>query len=177
METRKVILIAGDKRAGKDTVADMIINKLNNAYKLSYAEPMKVILAETLGITLDQLEIRKNNELYSHRGYLQRFGQVCKRYFGENCWVEIVEHTIENLPNNSVVVLSDLRLPNEVLDGAITVKVVNPRIKNKDTHISENALKDYNFDITIVNDGTLEQLEDKVKDMLGRLRASGRLIE
>ncbi len=54
---------------------------------------------------------------------------------------------------------------------------MNPRIKNKDTHISENALKDYTFDITIVNDGTLEQLEDKVKDMLGRLRASGRLIE
>jgi len=169
----KVILIAGLARAGKDTVADMLADKIDKTYRLAYAEPMKAILADTLGLSLEDLELRKNSNLYAHRGYLQRFGQKCKEYFGENCWGEIVERQVEHLPNDGVAILSDFRMPIEYIDGAITIKVVNPKVKSTDKHISENALTNFNFDITIVNDSTLEQLEDKVQDVVNRLEASG----
>jgi hypothetical protein len=170
---RKIILISGLSRSGKDTVADMLAARFDNSKRLAFASPMKAILAETLGLTLEQLEERKNSSQYAHRGYLQRFGQVCKRYFGENCWGEIVEHTIDNLPKDSIIIISDFRMPVEHIEGAITVQVVNPRVTGNDPHVSENALKDFKSDAVIVNDGTLEELEDKVQDLVNRLEASG----
>jgi len=172
---KTVILISGYKRSGKDTVADMIADKVKNPYRLSYAAAMKDILADTLGLTLEELEDKKNDSNYQHRSYLQRFGQKAKEYFGENCWGDIVGRTIQHLPDDSVIIISDFRMPIEAIEGAITVRVTNDRVKNNDKHISETALDNFEFDYLIQNNGTLGQLEDNVEDLLGRLRVEGKI--
>ena len=175
MQDKKIILIAGSARAGKDTVADIIVSKVDKVTILHYADLMKEILAETLGMSLEELEDRKNSGLYAHRKYLQRFGMKMREVFGEDIWVNKLKQIIQHIPSDHLIVIPDFRLPNEALDGATTIKVVNPNIAKKDTHISENALSNFEFDIIVVNDGTLEQLEDKVKDILKELIVSNKL--
>ena len=167
-----VILIAGDKRVGKDTVADMLLAKINKSNRVAYADPMKDMVANMLGITVEELEKLKNDETKPHRGYLQRFGQRAKRYFGENCWGDYAEFIIANSPKGSVSVISDFRMPIEYVEGALTIKILDRRKQNKDTHISENALGDFEFDITIYNEGSLEDLEKEVDSLVKRLYKS-----
>jgi len=168
-----VIMIAGDKRAGKDTVAAMLQSKIDNSQVLALAAPMKELLATTLGITLGELDKLKNDESTAYRGYLQRFGQEAKKFFGDYCWVNILKGKIANSPKFTTSIVSDLRLPAEVLDGALTLHIVNPRATNNDTHITENAMKGYTFNHTIVNDGDLKDLENKVDALVSTLKTTG----
>jgi len=170
-----IVLIAGDKRAGKDTVANIIADRIEKVTILHYADLMKEILAETLGMSLEELETKKNDYNFKHREYLQRFGMKMREVFGEDVWVDKLKAVIQHIPSDHLIVIPDFRIPNEALDGATTIKVINPRAKRTDKHISENALNNFKFDVTVINDGTLEQLDDKVEDVLGRLRAGGAL--
>lgn len=170
-----VILIAGLKRSGKDTVADMLLNKINGSRKLAYAAPMKDIIADMLGITTEKLEVLKNDESNPHRGYLQRFGQKAKEYFGENCWGDYVEHIISNLPKGSTTIISDFRMPVEAIKGALTINVLRKGIADTDLHVSETALRDFVFDVTVYNDGTLQELDDQLSKLVSHLKAIGKI--
>lgn len=169
----RVILVAGARRHGKNTIADMLATKIKKSRRLAYAEPMKDILADTLGVSVEELEDLKNSESLPHRGYLQRFGQKAKELFGSAVWVNIIKHKIANLPKGTTTIISDFRMPIEALDGALTIKVINAKVKDTDEHISERALDSFEFDVIIVNDGTLKDLETKVDNLLTDLSTSG----
>lgn len=87
-----------------------------------------------------------------------------------------------NYPN---WIITDMRFPNEIaaveLREGITIRVVRPetkdyfQLKNRDgsithatLHPSETALDDAKFDYVIENDGTLEELVEKVRAILIR---------
>ena len=67
-------------------------------------------------------------------------------------------------------IITDTRFPNEAQaikdKGGIVVKIERPGIGPVNDHPSETALKDYNFDYTINNDGKLEDLLIKIKKFL-----------
>ena len=69
-------------------------------------------------------------------------------------------------------IITDLRFPNEMqavkANGGITIKVIRPNDKDipLDLHPSETALDDAEFDYEIVNDGTIEDLRDKVEGII-----------
>ena len=80
-------------------------------------------------------------------------------------------------------IITDMRFPNEmeavVNKGGITIRVVrsfNHKMGSKETgtlnltplHPSETALDDAKFDYEIINDGTIEELIEKVKQILIR---------
>lgn len=58
---KKVIMISGKKRSGKDTVANIISQFLEESEILHIAAPMKRIVSKSFGLTLDELEELKNN--------------------------------------------------------------------------------------------------------------------
>ena len=60
MKNKTIILINGLPRVGKDTSADFILKKLKSI-KISFAGPLKGIVARTFDITEDKLEKYKNN--------------------------------------------------------------------------------------------------------------------
>ena len=67
-------------------------------------------------------------------------------------------------------VITDTRFPNEAdairkKDG-ILIRVERPGVKPVNNHASETSLDDYNFDHYIPNDGTVEDLAEKIKDIL-----------
>ena len=165
------------KRSGKDTVAGMLIERITGAKRVALADPMKAIIMDMMGLTYQELEDLKNDDSKPHRGYLQRLGQKAKEFFGESCWRDYSRHVIACLPKNSTAIISDVRFPFETSRGDLTINVVRRSIgKNTDTHVSENGMKGFEFDITIYNDSTLKELGVQVDNLVAKLYTSRWLV-
>jgi dephospho-CoA kinase len=81
-------------------------------------------------------------------------------------------------------IITDMRFPNEMqavkANGGITIRVVRPCLKcggtnyhklscykqNEKQHPSETALDDAKFDYEIINNGTIEDLKEKVEGVI-----------
>lgn len=70
-------------------------------------------------------------------------------------------------------IITDMRFPNEFdavkKRGGITIRVTrhnHPNDLQPSTHPSETALDTHTFDYEIINDGTIEELINKVSDIL-----------
>lgn len=181
-----VILINGLKRSGKDWNASLIQEELYRNNKtseiISIAEPIKKITADALGIDLKLQEDLKNNKepiivringsqtiISDFRTLLQRMGtEAMKPWFGENVWSDMLKKRVQDSSCDYVLV-PDFRFPQEYIDGAVTLKIVNHDIINKDTHASETQLNDYEFMYEIDNTGypcTKPQVEEFVRNVL-----------
>lgn len=109
------------------------------------------------------------NELLTPRKILQLLGTEGGRdVIHPNIWVNA---TLGDLTENDRIIITDARFPNEVIGikkkKGIVVKIIRPSVVSTSTHPSETSLNNYtDWDYVIVNDGTLEQLEEKVERML-----------
>lgn len=162
--------------------------------KFEDQEFKKVILGEEWGTVrhnpLNNIEPFTKfqfNELMSVREFLQKLGTEAMRDgLHTNVWVnalfadyirnddKLIRITEENLeewqegkyPN---WIITDMRFPNEMeaveLREGITIRVVRPGTF-VGTHPSETALDDADFDYEIINDGTIEDLVEKVREIL-----------
>jgi hypothetical protein len=104
------------------------------------------------------------------RVLLQRFGSdVGREMFGEDFWVE---QAFKGLGDEDVV-FTDVRFPNEAEAvrgrGGVVWNVVRPGVGVANGHVSECALDGFVFDETVVNDGSLLDLEVKVLGCLRKL--------
>lgn len=189
---RTIILISGKKRAGKDTVAQMIVEQLQGDYsvsRLSFAEPMKEILADTFDIQEEFLDLIKNDtktyqidvvntsldcDIYEHttdmRQILQRFGtEAMKKQFGDDVWSELLYKKI----HSDITVVSDWRFKSELeylkkQKGVklITVSVNRPELVHTDTHISEKDLDDVKCDYVLQNTSDIDTLKCQIDALL-----------
>lgn len=160
-----IIQLSGKKRHGKDTVARLLKDKLPYATILSFAEPLKQILAETLGITLEELDIRKNND-NEYRVMLQRLGtEAMKPIFGDTVWYDLLLKKIEDLPANYFVIIPDWRFIEEIFPGSFKVRIVRPSVPlGIDEHTSETILDTYeSFDYILENPEGVSELLSEVE--------------
>jgi len=126
------------------------------------------------------------NSLMSVREFLQKLGtDAVRNGLHENAWVNALfadyrgPKMSEYNPSNWII--TDMRFPNEMEAVAerkgITIRVVrsfNHKMGSKETgtldltplHPSETALDDAKFDYEIINDGSIEDLIEKVKQIL-----------
>lgn len=87
-------------------------------------------------------------------------------------WVDIATRRIgEFNSENFPVVVDDMRLPNEfealrAIPGSVLVKVIRPGETPYAAHGSEGLLEDRQFDYTINNSGTLEDLYRMVDEIV-----------
>lgn len=167
-----IIQLSGKKRHGKDTVASILKDKLPNAHIFSFAEPLKQILAATLGITLDELDVRKNND-NEYRVMLQRLGtEAMKPIFGDTVWYNLLLKKIEALPSNSFVLIPDWRFVEEVFPESFKVRVNRPSVPSSaDEHPSEIALDSYeSFDYTLENPEGVSELLSEVETLAEEIK-------
>lgn len=178
--TTTLIGLSGYARSGKDTVADFLC-RMHAFDKMAFADPMREALLklnpnidmEGYRVTLEQAvdavgwEGLKplSTEL---RPLLQRFGtEVCRHMFGQDIWVKT---TMMRIPFGRKVVLADVRFENEAdairKAGGVVWRIERPGIDPANNHASEHALDHYDFDLVIVNDGTLNDLKAKVETAL-----------
>jgi len=114
---------------------------------------------------VDWTEAKKHEEV---RRLLQVIGTNAGReIIGDDVWVDIAsEKALDALEEGFGVVLTDVRFTNEVdfvreLGGCI-VRITRPGVGPVNGHISETALDGIVPDHTIVNDGTVEELQAKL---------------
>jgi len=178
---KTIILLGYKKRAGKDTVAKMLKEKLPNSEIIHFADALKEIIATTLDIDVEALDYFKNNNYelewkygsISFRKLLQRFGtEAMKPIFGNNVWARIVRQKIED-SNKDFIIIPDFRFKEEyeyLLTGfynnLITVKVERDLNICEDSHSSEKDLEDFEFDLQVNNLGTLDDLKYAVDEFL-----------
>lgn len=172
-----VVLINGKKRNGKDHTAILLKNELEQrGYKvqiMSFAEPIKVIVASMLGISVEELETYKNDyteyglEMRAYpdnqrpvlfgeinfREILQRFGtEAMKPVFGDDVWAALLYKKAKESDADFVLV-PDFRFNIEYNENATTINVFNKDIVSTDTHASETELDNFKFDWYIDNTG------------------------
>lgn len=194
----RVIGLMGAKRAGKDTVAARLASP--HGYKrIAHADALKRAayllnpLVDGGGLRLADLvdsvgwEAAKSRP--EVRRTLQRMGQAIRASIDEDVWARVLDEQLRDAAwfggtpfedRYPPVVISDVRLPNEVMQvryyGGVIVRVGRPSLGDPtddplDQHISERALDDYeDYDYTLINDGTVEDLHKATDRMLEVLR-------
>lgn len=166
-----IILIGGKAGCGKDTVGNIIANTIF-CHRDAFATNLKEIACD-MGW----------NGIKDFRGrrLLQRLGATGREY-NQYIWIDPVVQRInlafftDDRVNNAIV--TDFRFPNEYNrivekfpeQDVRTIKVTGRKkdLGRNASDKSENALKDFIFDETIVNSGTLQELEAEVKNLLKR---------
>lgn len=168
---KKVILINGLPGAGKDTMADYLVE--NNGYtKISFADELKNIICRTFDITREELDFYKNNPdeiklwikrndttigVTNFRKLLQRFGtEGMKPTFGDDIWARLTYENILNMKHDKIVV-PDFRFLVEYKyypDMRInTVLIHDNRPLPKEGHSSDVELyvNNFRFNYSLVN--------------------------
>lgn len=127
------------------------------------------------------------------REILQQVGTEFGRSFSPNIWVNALfskykpkyteEESTGETSGSSIKahypnwIITDMRFPNELKvlkkRGGISIRVERPKVlseeikgQTKSVHPSETALDDAKFDYVIYNNGTIEDLVYKVKEIL-----------
>ena len=172
-----VIGLAGYARSGKDTVADLLV-KQHGFVKVRFADALKRGLAEMLGLTPAQLDGDEKETVVPWLGVTPRhLMQTLGTEWGRNLvhpdvWVLATQRHLERLVKNGIkrIVLSDVRFENEAVMtkylGAL-VRIDRPGVGAVNGHVSEEVWElTPHLDGVLVNDGTLEDLEDKVIDLV-----------
>jgi hypothetical protein len=175
-----IIGILGQKRNGKDTIADYLVSN-NNYEKKAFAEPIKELCKVLFNYSDDQLhgESKEEEDEYwkiTPRETFQFVGTEFGRnllpkylpWVGENFWVLKLMKYCQNNSNKNICI-PDVRRQNEAAaikeNGGFIIKVVKPDIKSNDNHISETEVDEIPYDYLIINDGSLEELYQKIKDI------------
>jgi hypothetical protein len=172
--------ICGKKRSGKDVIADYLVS--NHAFqKKKIAENLKAVVKLLFSFTDQQLEDDTKDIVdarwgISPRTAMQFIGtdimqfqiQKIMPHIGRNFWMNSF---LQTLNTNNKIVISDIRFKHEyeAIKNAcrgkfLMIKVERPSLIStvEDTHSSETAFEEIPADITIKNDGTIEDLTNQI---------------
>lgn len=201
-----VIGITGLAHSGKDTTADYMVNRLNslnrinikhNVIKISLADQLKVICRKLIKMFYncdvpmeDFYDMEKkemihtnippfNGQPFKIRTLLQQIGtDICRDMISTSIWCQyLYEQYIMNASDNSVVVISDLRMPDEINyfkrmlgDRFISIRVERPDRTPLDgvnqSHQSESHIPSLVVDKILLNDGSIVQLHQQIDNVL-----------
>ena len=168
----RVILIGGKARSGKDTTADFIIENLNDkkTCRIQVGQYPKYYAMKYFG--WDGSEETKPRDLLN---------KLATEIIREKIDPEFhVKRLVEDIKVLSyfydTFIVSDVRFPIEIekvreaFEDVVAIKMFRDSDELSDeqkSHVSELALDNYEgFDFIIDNNGTLEDLKEKVKEIL-----------
>jgi dephospho-CoA kinase len=171
-----IIGISGRMGSGKDTAAE-IIRDLTSDYEIKrFAGKLKQVAQLLTGIPAEDFNRQEVKQSHLGEGWnmtvrelLQRLGtDAVRNGLHENAWVLALFADYKN--QNWVI--PDCRFPNEYeaikKRGGVVVRIERgERMHN--VHSSESALDAHDFDYWIDNNGSLQDLREKVEFLLYRM--------
>jgi hypothetical protein len=170
-----IIGITGRARSGKDTIADYVCSEYEYA-PLSFAAPLKSMVSALLGEPESWVNEHKDEHimgLASPRRLLQTLGtEWGRQIIDTNIWVNILSREVSKLDPDwyNGVVIPDVRFNNEaewiLANGGQVWHVERPGALVVAPHISENGVDSRLISWNICNDGTLDDLYEKVEAIL-----------
>ena len=180
------IAITGHARTGKDTAAGFI-SKHYQLLHINFADALKKdlialdpIIDPYYGLYLSEALKMHDGDLETIKKYFPEWRRLCQRYGTEVCrasnpnvWVErLVDAVFEQMYDKGALypgyVVGDMRFPNEreeILWNA-TIRITRPGVGAANEHEAESYIDTMEVDYEIHNDGTLEEFEKKVLDVM-----------
>jgi len=177
--------VVGFAGSGKSRVADELVNL--GFVRVKFAHPLKEMMRGGLraaGLDEETIERMIEGDLKevpspALGGRTPRYGMVTlgtewgRNLMASDLWINIAKMRITGLRNAArAVVVDDVRFPNEVetikrLGGRLW-RVERPGIEIDIGHESEQHVADLEVDEFMLNNGTLQDLYDKVHLLLRR---------
>lgn len=183
MSDTLLVGLAGFARSGKDVAAQALVE--GGWRRDAFADRLKDFLVRQNPLVTahpDAPPYRLANlvKAYGWDAAKERFPEVRRLLhatgtdagrvtLGEEVWIEALFRDYD--PGREALVISDVRFPNEAAAvrgrGGVVIWVDRPGVgPARDEHgrpyPSEVALKNWRFDATLVNDGTLDDLRDRL---------------
>lgn len=177
-----LIGLHGYQRSGKDTIGDYLEQR-HGYQQIALAKPIKEgiyalnpYLLSTTGQTrllqdvVDEYgwEYTKDHPAWGpdYRRLLQRFGtEFGRETLWSDFWLDLAEHNTSDYAHG--VVITDVRFENEAAwvrkKGGTLLNVIRPGHGPKGNHTSESPVT---CDHTIINDGTVTDLQESVTQLL-----------
>lgn len=174
-----LIGFSGYANSGKDAAAASLaesgwhLGKFSEPIKdLAYAIDPVIVrndITYSYAALVDAYGLEQAKDLFPGvRRFLQDLGKGARDVLGADVWVDAA---LAKIPDTAAAAFVDCRFPNEAdtiraRDGLV-IRVNRPGVEaavgpDGTVHISETALDDYPWDVVIDNDGTLEDLREKV---------------
>ena len=193
------IAISGKANSGKDTISKMFCELIHPFHKytknhckiIAFADPIKNII-KTMYPQIDPLHLFGSSEYRGEiipgsfvdgvpltiRRLLQDFGEGCKKY-NPKIWIDVFDNKLKKCEKDkiNIVIASDLRFIDELNylreNGFVLIRLLKPDDVPQMSHISEtqqNQIKDEEFNFIINNDGTLNDLNNKVLEIVNKIQ-------
>lgn len=170
-----IIGVSGYARSGKDEVAKILMRSYDYR-RGAFADPIREFVLRVNPLLPNGLDVQHLVKVIGWEGakaqpecrrILQEIGTVARQMFGENFWVDQLWKTVQ--PNEKIVI-TDVRFKNEAdfikSQGGEVWRVHRPGVGPVNNHISERDLDNYNFDVVIRNESSLEALEAVVNEVM-----------
>lgn len=161
---KKIFIVNGKPRAGKDTFADLL-GKHCRVFKYSSVDKVKQIAAKCGwdGSKMDR-----------DRRFLAELKRITTEY-NDMSYDDVAEKVAYFLKTDFFdVMLIDIREPEEIDRaiegfGAEAVFIVNKNVPAVTTNSSDRDVELFEYDHIVLNNGTLEDFEETVKEFYNRI--------
>lgn len=165
---QKIIGLVGQAGSGKDTIGEAIINRLrsNNilSRRFAFGDNLKSVASILTGVNINSFHdqykkenftVNVNGRFINLRTLMQELGtDILRNYFGPNIWVNSLSRSFL-FDSCRFPVITDVRFKNEAEfvknNGGVLIKIDNPYLSKKSTHISETELNTIVPDYVIFN--------------------------
>jgi hypothetical protein len=178
-----LIGLHGAAGAGKDTAADRLCDS-HGFQKMALADPIYGMVEAFLGTSVRDRPVKEGRVDWvgkSPRELLQLLGtEFGREILGHDVWIRHLMRRI-SWSEAADIVVTDVRFANEAAAirarGGVVVEVVRPNAleavsAQARTHSSEFGIPDDLIDVTIVNDGSVNDLLHRVDAAIADLLAS-----
>ena len=157
-----IIGLIGSQRSGKDTVADFLV-KAYNFKKIAFADQIKEEYFSKTDVTEEIYEkLKKEDKCNPIREKLWNYSKTIKQINGQDYFIKIVLSKLDC--NNWVItdIRTKLELAAILEKGANVIVIKKSELESeiKDSELSIDNIKEFD---TIINDQTLEKLEENLE--------------
>lgn len=188
-----VIALTGHARSGKDTAAAALVE--DGWVRVGYADALKELALKANpwvdgSSDLGESHFASLAELVDSRGwdgakqfkdvrhFLQGLGQGVREIVFKDAWVSVAHMRIADARREKKqVVVSDMRYLNEAETvrkffpgSAFVVRITRPGVGPLNGHSSETELVDIVPDFTIDNDGSVADLQRRMRELVTTLQ-------
>lgn len=153
-----LIGLVGYAGSGKDEAAKYLVEE-RGFTRVAFADPLKAV-ASAIG-----WDGRKDD---IGRRLLQDLGLAARQYINADVWLNAGLETIDATPGS--VVVTDCRFQNEIdairARGGVVWRVDRPGVGPANGHVSEHEWTTIEPDAVIVNDGTIRDLRERMREAM-----------
>jgi hypothetical protein len=188
-----ILMIAGKSDSGKGTVAELLEQKIKDSYKYDDA-----VLRCSLSSYIREITKKDfywdgiiTSEARRFMAEVYRLGTelIYKYHMARRLWErEIIPFVQESSFFHPIIIIESFReaqnyeyfkqlFEEGLVENLLTIRVERPGYANTavglEDHVSENDLDDFEFNFYVYNTGTLEELSEKIDELMKFLYERG----